>query len=102
MGLRETGYESGIWATLKDKFLEDAIRQRLASDKWFCVIVSAALAQQKYLLYHDEQSNSELGGSRVIRSGLIQGQNKYGTFLLRLARDMPDELKACLTLPDSV
>jgi hypothetical protein len=80
--------------------LEEAIRQRLSADKWFCVIVSAALAQGKYLLYHDEQPNSELGGSRVIRSGLIQGQNKYGNFILQLAQEMPEELKACLALPD--
>lgn len=99
-GLRETGYDSGIWATIKYKLLEEAIRQRLAADKWFCVIVSAALAQGKYLLYHDEQPNSELGGSRVIRSGLIQGQNKYGNLILQLAQEMPEELKVCLALPD--
>ena len=99
-GLRETGYDSGIWATIKYKLLEEAIRQRLSADKWFCVIVSAALAQGKYLLYHDEQPNSELGGSRVIRSGLIQGQNKYGNFILQLAQEMPEELKTCLALPD--
>jgi hypothetical protein len=102
MGLRETGFDSGIWATVKDRYLEEAIKQRLAADKWFCVIVSAALAQQKYLLYHDEKPNSELGGSRVIRSGLIQGQNKYGRFILRLAKEMPEELKACLALPEPV
>ena len=102
MGLRETGFDSGVWATVKDQFLEQAIKQRLTADKWFCVIVSAALAQQKYLLYHDEQPNSELGGSRVIRSGVIQGQNKYGTLLMRLAKEMPEELKACLALPERV
>lgn len=101
MGLRETGFDSGVWATIKDRFLEEAIRQRLAADKWFCVIVSAALAQGKYILYYDEKPNSELGGSRVIRSGLIQGQNKYGNTILRLAREMPEELKSCLALPDT-
>lgn len=95
------GFNSSLWATKKDSFLESAIRQRLTADKWFCEIVSAAIAQNKQLLQVDKTKGSELGGTRTIK-GTIQGQNKYGRLILTLASTMPEQLKACLALPDTV
>jgi predicted NAD-dependent protein-ADP-ribosyltransferase YbiA (DUF1768 family) len=99
---RDVEFDETKWASKKDAFLRDAITQRLTNDKWFCEILSSALAQRKYLLYFDKvagEHGSELGGSRSIK-GTIQGQNKYGKLLMELAAAQPDTLKACLMLPD--
>ena len=102
MRAKLTEFDPTRWATVKDKLLREAVLQRLTNDKWFCTIVSTALAQHKYLLYFDKgssDSGSELGGSRSVK-GTIQGQNKYGKIITELAQTMPDEVKACLVLPD--
>jgi predicted NAD-dependent protein-ADP-ribosyltransferase YbiA (DUF1768 family)/SAM-dependent methyltransferase len=102
MKTKTVGFDETKWATVKDNLLREAIIQRLKNDKWFCEILSAAIAQNKYLLYFDKsasENGSELGGSRTLR-GSIQGQNKYGKLLVELAKSLPDDLKACLELPD--
>jgi hypothetical protein len=100
--LNESGinFDETRWVAKKDELLTSAIRQRLTQDKWFCIIVSAALTQKKYLLY--DVDNSELGGKRNPKTDKIEGLNKYGEFIMQLANDLPDELKACMTLPDTV
>jgi hypothetical protein len=96
-----TRFDEGKWAPIKDNLLRAAITQRLTSDKWFCTIVLAAQDQQKLLLYVDEDAaakGSEMGGNLV--NGKLSGQNKYGSFIETISRNMPDTLKACLALPD--
>ncbi len=95
----ETKYDPAKWALVKDEVLRSAIQQRLRGDKWFCVIVSEALKQNKYLLYDNDKT--ELGGKHTALK-LIRGQNQYGRLIMQLAKEMPDELRACLTLPDSI
>jgi SAM-dependent methyltransferase len=94
---RSIGFNESLWATQKDSFLEDAIKQRLTGDAWFCTLVSAAEAQGKYLLYEDKAEGSEMGGTRN-RNGTIRGQNKYGRFIQRLAKENPEGLKKCMTV----
>ena len=102
MNMKDVEFNETSWASKKDALLRDAVIQRFTNDKWFCEIISAALAQRKYLLYFDEKAKergSELGGSRSIK-GTIHGQNKYGKLLMELANTLSDKLKACLMLPD--
>jgi hypothetical protein len=94
----DTGFEEATWSTVKDALLQQAIAQRIRADKRFCVIVNAAIQQSKYLLYNNKKT--ELGGERAA-NGTIQGQNKYGRYILLLADKLADDFKACLSLPDS-
>jgi predicted NAD-dependent protein-ADP-ribosyltransferase YbiA (DUF1768 family) len=93
---KSVGFDNTKWTAIKDNVLLDAIRQRLRGDKKFCEIVTAAIAQNKVLLYNNE-TDKELGGA--LKMGKIEGQNKYGRFILQLASEMPEDLKACLSLP---
>jgi hypothetical protein len=93
----DVGFEEATWSTVKDALLQQAIAQRLRGDKRFCVIVNAVILQKKYLLYTNKKT--ELGGERSA-NGTIQGQNKYGRYILQLADQLADEFKACLELPD--
>jgi mRNA capping enzyme, catalytic domain/mRNA capping enzyme len=90
----KTAYNDSKWNTLKDKYLREAIQQRLRLDKWFCIIVTAAIDQNKYLLYVDKET-SELGGVRKADK-TIKGDNKYGRYILEEAYQSPDFLKACV------
>jgi hypothetical protein len=87
-------YDDSKWNTLKDTYLRTAIQQRLRLDKWFCIIVTAAIEQNKYLLYVDKET-SELGGVRKADK-TIKGDNKYGRFILEEAYASPDFIKACV------
>ena len=95
IGNEKTGFGFDIlkWASVKDKLLRAAIQQRLQKDKWFCIIVNAVIVQNKYMLYLDTKT-SELGGVRE-GDGKIQGENKYGKFILEMATSSPEILKAC-------
>jgi hypothetical protein len=97
MADKSVNFDNTKWTAKKDEFLLNAIRQRLRSDKKFCEIVTAAIAQRKVLLYTNEM-DKELGGA--LKAGKIEGQNKYGRFILQLAAEMPEDLKACLALPN--
>lgn len=88
------GFNESKWNVVKDSILEKALLQRLQADTRFCTIVSSAISQRKYLLYLNP---SELGGSRAVGKGTIQGENKYGKMILKLAAEHPDELRACLS-----
>ena len=88
------GFNQAIWNSKFDELLKDAIKQRLQKDKWFCVIVEAVVRSEKYLLYQDSKT-SVLGGVRGV-DGFIQGENKYGKYILELATSSPDTLKACV------
>jgi len=88
-----TQFNQAAWDTAFDDLLKGAIQQRLKSDKWFCILVNAIVTSGKYLLYQDSKT-SILGGVRTV-SGTIEGQNKYGKFILELATSSPDLVKAC-------
>jgi len=90
---KNKGYNDSKWNAVKDKYLREAIKQRLRLDKWFCIIVSAAIEQNKYLLYVDKET-SELGGVRKADK-TIKGDNKYGRYILEEAYASPDFIKAC-------
>ena len=94
----DVGFEEATWSTVKDALIQQAIAQRLRGDKRFCAIVNATILQKKYLLYTNKKT--ELGGERSA-NGTIQGQNKYGRYILQLADQLADEFRACLELPDS-
>ena len=90
----KTAFNESTWNTIKDKYLREAVQQRLRLDKWFCVIVTAVIEQNKYLLYVDKET-SELGGVRKADK-TIKGDNKYGRFILEEAYQSPDFIKACV------
>jgi hypothetical protein len=97
----EVGFDEGLWAPRKEKLLREALLQRLMNDKWFCVIVSTVLSNNRIFLYLDKNAaehGSELGG--ILLSGKLSGQNRYGFLIQELATTFPDTLKACLELPD--
>jgi predicted NAD-dependent protein-ADP-ribosyltransferase YbiA (DUF1768 family) len=74
------------WATAKDQVIEDAITQRWTKDARFRKIVEAARDRGKYLLYYTPGvSTSNVGGLRSTKSGVIEGQNKIGKTMMRLA-----------------
>jgi hypothetical protein len=90
----KTSYNESAWNAIKDKYLREAIQQRLRHDKWFCIIITAVIEQNKYLLYVDKET-SELGGVRKADKS-IKGDNKYGRFILEEAYQSPSFIKACV------
>ena len=90
----KTSYNESAWNAIKDKYLREAIQQRLRHDKWFCIIITAVIEQNKYLLYVDKET-SELGGVRKADK-TIKGDNKYGRFILEEAYQSPSFIKACV------
>jgi hypothetical protein len=95
--LEKTGFDITKWAVVKDTLLHEAIKQRLQNDKWFCLIVNAAMTQNKYILYLDKyaKGGSELGGTYTITK-TIQGENRYGVSIMTLAKENPTLLQNCL------
>jgi predicted NAD-dependent protein-ADP-ribosyltransferase YbiA (DUF1768 family) len=78
--------DEAVWATAKDEVIEDAIGQRWTKDARFRKIVEAARDRGKYLLYYTPGvSTSNVGGVRSTKSGAIEGQNKIGKTMMRLA-----------------
>ena len=74
------------WATVKDDVIEEAVKQRWTKDARFRKIVEAARDRGKYLLYYTPgSSSSNVGGVRSTKSGIIEGQNKIGKAIMRLA-----------------
>jgi predicted NAD-dependent protein-ADP-ribosyltransferase YbiA (DUF1768 family) len=77
--------DKAAWATAKDAFLEEALRQRWTKDARFRKIVEAARNQGRYLLFYSPGANSQnLGGTRG-NDGIIKGENKYGKIIMQLA-----------------
>ena len=78
--------DEAAWATAKDAVIEDAITQRWTKDARFRKIVEAARDRGKYLLYYTPgQSASNVGGVRSTKTGVIEGQNKIGKTIMKLA-----------------
>jgi predicted NAD-dependent protein-ADP-ribosyltransferase YbiA (DUF1768 family) len=74
------------WATVKDSALEEAITQRWTKDARFRKIITAARDRGKYLLYYTPgSSTSNMGGVRSLQSGRIEGENRIGKIMMKLA-----------------
>jgi hypothetical protein len=79
-------YNDAAWIAAKDGALTDALSYRWTHDKKFRKIVEAARNAGKYLLFYTgATSGSELGGKRSADTGMIDGANKVGEIIMRLA-----------------
>lgn len=81
-------FDDNKWIPVKDKVIMDALRHRWENDKRFRDTVEAARNMGKYLLYSIKGTTanaSELGGTRSLASGIIEGDNKIGRFIMELA-----------------
>jgi SAM-dependent methyltransferase len=80
-------FDDTKWIPIKDKVLMDALKYRWEHDKRFRETVEAARNAGKYLLYSTKIAAvaSELGGTRSITTGIIEGENKVGRFIMELA-----------------
>jgi hypothetical protein len=79
-------FDDTAWFTVKDKELEKALTYRWENDARLRRIVEAAKAKGLYLLYYTGVgSGSDLGGKRTDK-GFIDGENKVGEILMRLAK----------------
>ncbi|NBV77172.1 hypothetical protein EBR66_03355 [bacterium] len=77
--------DEATWATVKDKVIEDALKQRWTLDKRFRKIVETARNQGKYLLYYSPGATTNLGGRRDKDTGHIDGENRIGKAIMKLA-----------------
>jgi hypothetical protein len=78
--------DEAAWATKKDGALEEALTQRWNRDKRFRKIVEAARAKKKILLYYSPgASTSNVGGVLRKNTGHIEGDNKMGKIMMKLA-----------------
>jgi hypothetical protein len=75
------------WIPVKDKVLMDALKYRWEHDKRFKDTVETARNAGKYLLYSTKIASvaSELGGTRSLTTGTIEGENKVGRFIMEIA-----------------
>jgi hypothetical protein len=81
-------FDDNKWIPVKDNVIMDALRHRWENDKRFRDTVEAARNMGKYLLYSIKGTTtnaSELGGTRSLASGIIEGDNKIGRFIMELA-----------------
>ena len=80
-------FDENKWIPVKDKVLMDALKYRWEHDKRFRDIVETARNAGKYLLYTTKVAAvaSELGGTRSLTTGIIEGENKCGRFIMELA-----------------
>ena len=86
MKRRKAILDDGKWLTMKDKVLEDGIRQRWERDALFRKVVEAVRRKGLYILYDTgTMSGSELGGKRKA-DGTIDGENKVGKIIMTLAK----------------
>ena len=78
--------DEAAWATAKDATLEAGITQRWTKDARFRRIVEAARNQGKYLLYYTPgAATSNMGGVRSSKTDMIEGENRMGKTMMRLA-----------------
>ena len=76
--------DGGTWAAIKDEELKHALRVRYERDAEFRRIVDSLKAQNKMLVYEAESKSSDLGG--ICRAdGSVEGENKYGKYLMEFA-----------------
>jgi predicted NAD-dependent protein-ADP-ribosyltransferase YbiA (DUF1768 family)/SAM-dependent methyltransferase len=80
-----TIFDESIWNGVKDGVLEEALKQRWENDARFRTIVQKAREMNLVLLYYTGNvSGSDMGGMRAA-GGVIDGENKVGRIIMRLA-----------------
>jgi len=77
-------FEESKWNVVKDDLLENAVKQRFDRDARFRKIVTAAKDQGKYLLFFTGSASSEYGGKRT-KEGYLEGENKLGKAIMKIA-----------------
>ena len=78
--------DEAAWITAKDGVLEEGLRQRWTKDARFRRIVEAARGLGKYLLFYTPgASTSNLGGVRSSKTEQIEGENRMGKAIMKLA-----------------
>ena len=77
--------DDAAWATEKDKVLEEALKQRWDRDARFRKIIETARNLGKYLLFYTPGATTNLGGKRDKDTGQIDGDNKVGKIMMKLA-----------------
>lgn len=77
--------DEAAWATVKDAMLEEALRQRWTRDARFRRILEAARAKGKTLLYYTPGAANNMGGVLRKADSRIEGENKIGAIMMRLA-----------------
>lgn len=78
-------FDESIWNGVKDGVLEEALKQRWENDVRFRKIVEKVRELGLALLYYTGNvSGSDLGGMRAA-GGVIDGENKVGRIIMRLA-----------------
>ena len=81
-----TVFDEKQWFTVKDMVLKKALEYRWEHDARLRKIIEAAKTKGLYLLYYTGPgSGSDLGGKRTT-TGAIDGENKVGEILMRLAK----------------
>ena len=86
-GMKRNGakFNTKRWSELKDDFLKEAVRQRMAKDVRFTKIVKEALKQEKHLLLDTGVASNEYGG-KLTKDGVLEGENKYGKEIMKQAK----------------
>jgi mRNA (guanine-N7-)-methyltransferase len=77
-------FDEAKWTAVKDDLLENAVKQRWDKDARFHTIVEAAKQQGKYLLFFTGSASSEYGGKRT-KEGYLEGENKLGKVIMKVA-----------------
>lgn len=79
-------FDDALWNSVKDEVIEEALQYRWEHDARFRKIVEAVRDRGLILLYYTGNiSGSNLGGVRRAPEGFIDGENKVGRILMRIA-----------------
>lgn len=79
-------FDDALWNSVKDGVIEGALQYRWENDARFRKIVGAVRDQGLILLYYTGNvSGSNLGGVRRAPEGYIDGENRVGRILMRIA-----------------
>ena len=95
MAAKGATFDEGLWDSLKDGLLEDAIKKRFERDEEFKKIVLAAKIENpaQYLLYKiyniEGVSEDDDFGASYGDDKKIHGENKVGLLLMKLAQYSP-------------
>jgi hypothetical protein len=78
-------FDEALWASKKDEVLKEGLRQRWETDARFRKIVEAARDKGKTLLYYAPGANSSNMGGVHRSTGIIEGENRIGKYIMELA-----------------
>lgn len=82
-------FNEGAWLAAKDAALEYALAYRYKHDPRFKQIVNKIRDAGKYILLSAEEGGAEFGGKRARNTGVIDGANKVGKMIMRIAGFSP-------------